>query len=71
MAEIELVPVGKGIEEDWYMKVSGLNAGYLYQSSKGWVVGVASKLDADPIGPYSIVPSKDAALTFAHANLPK
>lgn len=70
MKQIELVPVGKGVE-DWYMKVNGLDAGYLYESTKGWVVGITKELGSDTIGPYSIIPSKDAALTFAHANLPK
>lgn len=70
MMQIELVPVGEGVE-DWYMEVNGLNAGYLYESTKGWAVGVASKLGSNAIGPYRIAASKDAALAFAHENLPK
>lgn len=70
MMQIELVPVGKDIE-DWYMKVDGLDAGYLYEGTNGWVVGVAKELGSGAIGPYRIVASKDAALAFAYENLPK
>lgn len=71
MTQIELVAVGGRSEEDWYMKVNGLAAGYLYQTATGWSVGVMTKLGSGPIGPHKVSTTKDAALAFAAANLPR